>query len=81
MMKAMSNTQQTNEQAAGDTRRDGARTVAPTRPRLRAHASRAKRRPQDGAAHGTLTAGHDARGASDAHWEEDGAPLPPEEWS
>ncbi|HDR9392570.1 TPA: hypothetical protein QDB61_003624, partial [Burkholderia multivorans] len=51
------------------------------RPRLRAHASRAKRRPQDGAAHGTLTAGHDARGASDAHWEEDGAPLPPEEWS
>jgi len=29
MMKAMSNTQQTNEQAAGETRHDGARTVAP----------------------------------------------------
>lgn len=80
-MNAMSNTPQTNGEAASQTHRDGARTVAPTRPRVRAHASRAKRRPQDGAAHGPVTAGHDARGASDAHWEEDGAPMPPEEWS
>ncbi|AZQ53386.1 hypothetical protein [Burkholderia cenocepacia] len=87
-MATASNARQTNDAGATDERRrDGQRTVTPTRTRKRPHAAT----PRDGARRGERGDGRSSgngpvtpsRGEDAAKplWEDDRGEMPPEEWS
>ncbi|AJY20586.1 hypothetical protein CH72_3193 [Burkholderia ambifaria AMMD] len=85
-MATASNARQTNDAGSTDERRrDGQRTVTPTRTRLRGPAAvsqvgsrRAERGGSDGNGPVTPTS---AEEAGKPLWEDDSGEMPPEEWS
>ncbi|RQS28889.1 hypothetical protein DIE03_17565 [Burkholderia sp. Bp8992] len=82
-MNAASNARQANDAGATDTRRrDGQRTVTPTRTRARATTatSRDTRRSTARGASGPVAA-RDGDGKGKPLWEDDSGATPPEEWS
>ncbi|KAG8152435.1 hypothetical protein [Burkholderia catarinensis] len=79
-MNAVSNARQKKDAGPGDERRGGAqRTVAPARTRVRA-TSRDTRRSKHQGTSGPVATGDDGKTGKPL-WEDDGGPLPPEEWS
>ncbi|WP_176016202.1 hypothetical protein [Burkholderia sp. BCC0398] len=87
-MDTASNARQTNDAGSTDERRrDGQRTVTPTRVRARPHAAA----PRDGTRRGERDGGRasgngpvtPSRGAEAGKplWEDDSGEMPPEEWS
>ncbi|WP_157692723.1 hypothetical protein [Burkholderia sp. ABCPW 11] len=86
-MATDSNARQTNDAATDERRRNGQRTVTPTRKPARTHAAVSRdgaRRPERGSGsakgNGPVTPSRGEE-ASKPLWEDDSGTMPPEEWS